>query len=347
MTLGGMPQDIVVETDNLKHWVEARLRGVMHRYGYQEIRLPALEASTPAHESAGTAWDRLRPDGLPSGVRAVLAAHTPARRGIERIWFLRPVLWHGPQGPRQTVEFGVVVFNAPDPAIEAELVLLIRELWRALGLAQKAELTVNNLGSWREQAQDAAGRLGLHSRRHFAEFTRMLDALGQCWLLDADDVAGRGYFNHTVFDWRLASDATGVCNGGRCDELASRLLGRPLHAAGLAIDVERLTDLLCRYQPPATQSPPCVVLRAESREQATDLVLFGHTLRARLQGWRIRTQLSSAAPETAAEDADWRLVLRRDGRWTVWSRAEGAVGEQSTDALIDWLSGAQAAGRER
>ncbi|TDR73245.1 ATP phosphoribosyltransferase regulatory subunit [Paludibacterium purpuratum] len=343
----GPSHGTAMEADNLRHWVEAQIRAIMHRYGYQEIRLPALEGAAFADERDVAAVDRLRPDGLPSCVRAVLAAHAPARRGIERLWFLGPVLWHGPQGPRQTVQFGVVAFNAPGAAIEAELVLLISELWQALGVAPSLELRVGNLGSWQEQHRSAA-RFGLQTRRHFAEFTHLLDSLALPWRPDPHCAAGRGYFNHTVFDWRWrpTPDEPGLCNGGRCDDLASRLSARALPAAGLAIDIERLMACLGHYHRPATQAPPRVTLRAERREQATDLVLLGRTLRARLPGYHIHTLLSGMALDEVPDPADWRLILRRDGLLTVWSRRRGVLGELARDALIALLNNPGADGRE-
>ncbi|BEV72729.1 MULTISPECIES: ATP phosphoribosyltransferase regulatory subunit [unclassified Paludibacterium] len=330
------------EVSHLRYRVESQIRTVMHRYGYQELRLQALEEDV----LRGDVSPSLRPDGLPSCVRAVLAMHQPPRRTPERLWFIGPVLWHSPQGPRQTVQFGIVTFNMPTPAIEAELVLLVRDVFRMTGLAHLLSLSVHNLGSWQEQARSGAQRLGVASRQHFAEWTRLLDQLGVRWQPAADPSVGKHYFNHSVFDWRWrdATQEDSLCIGGRCDDLATQLSGRPLSVAGLAIDVEQLMQVLCEHHLSDSRAVPRVSLRAESREQATDLVLLGHALRDQLPGFRIRTLLSGMALDEIPDPVDWRLTLLPDGRLSVWSLAQGPLGILSQPALLQRMQSLSAAG---
>ena len=88
--------------------------------------------------------------------------------------------------------------------------------------------------------------LGEASRTHFAGLTRSLDAAGVAYTLNPRLVRGLDYYSRTVFEWvttELGAQGT-VCAGGRYDGLIAQLGGKPSHAVGFALGMERLIDLL-------------------------------------------------------------------------------------------------------
>lgn len=319
------------------HWLEAQIRLVMHRYGYQEVRLPVLE---PAADKEGEAMPAtlLRPDGQPSCLPMLLALHPPARRSSTRLWYLGPVLWHDAEGPQQHVQFGIETFGVAGPEMEVELVLLTRDLLAALHLESQCALQLASLGSWHEQTTPHR-RLGLASRRHFATLTRLLDGLSLPFGLPPQPLPGAGYFSQCAlaWHWHHAPHRPGLCLGGRCDDLASRLAGHPLTAVGVSWDV---TTLLASLEPlPLTpaHATPLVSLRTESRELATELVLLGQSLRVQLPGYHVRTLLSGMAPDDVPDPVDWRLTLRQDGRLQVWGRRQGSLDDLAVPSVVALL----------
>lgn len=117
------------------------------------------------------------------------------------------------------------------------------------------------------------------SREHFAELCRYLDAAGIVYEINPRLMRGLDYYNHTVFEWittALGAQGT-VCAGGRYDGLVELLGGRPVPAAGFAIGLERVVDLL-KPQHELRQTPDVfvVTLGAQARQ-------LGFTLGERLR----------------------------------------------------------------
>ena len=97
-----------------------------------------------------------------------------------------------------------------------------------------------------EQAPKLAEHLDEHSKAHFDEFKDRLDALGIDYVVNPCLVRGLDYYSHTVFEWvttELGAQGT-VCAGGRYDALVEQMGGKPTHAAGFALGIERLVALL-------------------------------------------------------------------------------------------------------
>ncbi len=149
------------------HWqrIESVARGVFHRAGYREIRLPLVEEAALFVRSIGEVTDivekemylfddrngdrlALRPEATAGCVRAVIEHHL-GREGVQRLWYAGPMFRHErPQKGRQRQfhQIGVEVFGIPTPDLEAELLLLTDELWAALGLTGLT-LELNTLGT--------------------------------------------------------------------------------------------------------------------------------------------------------------------------------------------------------
>jgi histidyl-tRNA synthetase len=88
--------------------------------------------------------------------------------------------------------------------------------------------------------------LGDESLQHFKAITAILDDLGIGYEINSRLVRGLDYYSKTVFEWvtdELGSQGT-VCAGGRYDGLIEQLGGKPNHAVGFAMGMERLLALM-------------------------------------------------------------------------------------------------------
>jgi histidyl-tRNA synthetase len=149
-------------------FIEERARALMERYAVREIRIPLLERielytrSTGATsdivekqmytverraESAGEGQMVLRPEGTPGVVRAYVEAGLDRSDPEQRFFYCGSMLrYERPQKGRyrEFYQFGVEVFGRADAACDAELLIMIDDLRRELGLQLKMEL--NSLG---------------------------------------------------------------------------------------------------------------------------------------------------------------------------------------------------------
>ncbi len=155
------------------HWqrLEAVATGVLQRYGYTEIRLPMIEATTLFARSIGEVTDivekemytfedrngdglALRPEGTAGCVRAVVQHNllqTP-----QKLWYLGPMFrYERPQKGRQRQfhQLGVEGFGVATPDLDSELILLSRALWQALGVDSLLTLEINSIGSPESRAR--------------------------------------------------------------------------------------------------------------------------------------------------------------------------------------------------
>lgn len=159
-------------------WLEARLRALFARYGFQEIRLPTIEFTDVFTRAIGEATDvvekemytftdrngdslSLRPEGTAGVVRAAIQhglLHTPGLK----VWYHGPMFRHErPQRGRQRQfhQFGVEVFGIEAPAIDAEIIALGERMWRELGLSSHIGLEINSLGSGEDRVRYRAALL--------------------------------------------------------------------------------------------------------------------------------------------------------------------------------------------
>ncbi|MEO1848171.1 MAG: histidine--tRNA ligase [Pseudomonadota bacterium] len=145
--------------------VEAVLREVAGRYGYQEIRTPVIEHSDLFYRSIGEQTDivekemytftdnngdslTLRPEATASCVRAG-NEHGLLHNQTQRFWYTGPMFRHErPQKGRyrQFHQFGIEALGWPGPDIDAEIIALGERLWRTLGISG-VSLEINTLGS--------------------------------------------------------------------------------------------------------------------------------------------------------------------------------------------------------
>lgn len=168
-----------------RHWqyLEACVREVLGRYGYQEVRMPIVEFTELFKRSIGEVTDivekemytfedrngdrlTLRPEGTAGCVRAVLE-HGLLHNQTQRLWYQGPMFRHErPQKGRyrQFQQIGVETFGMAGPDIDAELIFITARLWKALGI-DGLELQLNSLGTAEERAayrQELVAYFGCH-----------------------------------------------------------------------------------------------------------------------------------------------------------------------------------------
>lgn len=156
----------ILPTDSIR-WqvVEAAVRRALGGYGYREIRLPVIESTQLFARSIGEVTDivekemytfadrngdnmSLRPEGTAGCVRAAVQHNLIATP--QKLWYMGPMFrYERPQKGRQRQfhQLGVESFGVGSPDLDAELLLLCRTLWRALGVADALTLEVNSIGS--------------------------------------------------------------------------------------------------------------------------------------------------------------------------------------------------------
>ena len=148
-------------------WLEDTVREVMRRHGYSAIRTPIVEPTALFVRGLGEVTDivekemysftdamngdalTLRPEGTAGVVRAVVE-HSMLYEGGKRLFYIGAMFRHErPQKGRyrQFHQVGVEALGFPGPDVDAEIVLLCRSLWRALGLCDAdLRLEINSLG---------------------------------------------------------------------------------------------------------------------------------------------------------------------------------------------------------
>ena len=146
--------------------VEDCSRKVAERHNVGEIRIPVLERLELFQHSSGETSDvvekqmysfvdrdeaettlALRPEGTPGVVRAYVEAGMDRSDPEQRFYYVGPMFRRErPQKGRfrQFSQFGVEIFGRADAATDAELMMMVDELRRELGLELKFE--INSLG---------------------------------------------------------------------------------------------------------------------------------------------------------------------------------------------------------
>lgn len=153
-------------------WLEAKMRSVLHRYGYQNVRVPIVEPTALFVRGIGEVTDivekemyafedradkhgqaehlALRPEGTAGVVRAMIE-HSYLRDSARRLYYVGPMFRREkPQKGRyrQFHQMGIEALGFAGPDVDAEVILLARTLWRELGLkeGEDVSLEINCLG---------------------------------------------------------------------------------------------------------------------------------------------------------------------------------------------------------
>jgi histidyl-tRNA synthetase len=163
-------------------WLEARMRGVLQRYGYSNVRVPIVEPTALFVRGIGEVTDivekemyafedradkhgqaehlALRPEGTAGVVRAMIE-HSYLRDSPRRLYYVGPMFRREkPQKGRyrQFHQMGIEALGFAGPDVDAEVILLARTLWRELGLVEGQDVTLelNCLGQPGERAAHRA-----------------------------------------------------------------------------------------------------------------------------------------------------------------------------------------------
>lgn len=156
-------------------WLEDKVRNLMGRYAYRNIRTPIVEPTSLFVRGLGEVTDivekemysfddrlngealTLRPENTAGVVRAV-AEHSMLYEGGKRLYYMGPMFRHErPQRGRyrQFHQIGAEALGFPGAELDAELILLADALWRELGL-KDVRLELNSLGQPEERKKHRA-----------------------------------------------------------------------------------------------------------------------------------------------------------------------------------------------
>jgi histidyl-tRNA synthetase len=177
-------------------WVEGVMRDLLARWGYRNLRTPIVEPTALFVRGLGEVTDivekemfswtdamngdqlTLRPEATAGIVRAMVE-HNALYNGPLRIWQLGPMFRHErPQKgrSRQFHQLDVEALGYPGPDVDAELILMLRALWQALGFVEGEQITLelNSLGQPNERQAHRAALIA-----HLAAHASQLDADAQ------------------------------------------------------------------------------------------------------------------------------------------------------------------------
>ena len=170
-------------------WFEHKVRELMFRYAYLNVRTPIVEPTPLFVRGLGEVTDivekemysfvdsmngdalSLRPEATAGVVRAA-AEHSLLYEGGKRLYYIGPMFRHEkPQRGRyrQFHQVGVEALGFAGPDVDAEVILMARSLWRDLGLSE-VRLELNSLGQPDERRAHRAALV-----QHFEQHQDQLD----------------------------------------------------------------------------------------------------------------------------------------------------------------------------
>ena len=153
-------------------WLEAKVRTLMARYAYRNIRTPIVERTPLFIRGLGEVTDivekemycfedrlngdplTLRPEATAGVVRAALE-HNMLYDGAKRLYYMGPMFRHErPQKGRyrQFDQIGAEALGFSGAEVDAELILMANALWREIGL-KDVRLELNSLGQPAERIE--------------------------------------------------------------------------------------------------------------------------------------------------------------------------------------------------
>jgi histidyl-tRNA synthetase len=160
-------QDVL--PDGVARWrrLEAAVRDVFTRYGYQEIRVPLFEHTSLFHKATGEVTDivekemftvppraeggeslTFRPEFTPGAVRLLVENQLLKQKSFWKVWYYGPAFrYERPQKGRfrQFHQFGVEAVGSNDPLLDVETIAVFADILRALGV-RDYEIRINSMG---------------------------------------------------------------------------------------------------------------------------------------------------------------------------------------------------------
>ncbi len=144
--------------------------------------------------------------------------------------------------------------------------------------------------------------LGGASRAHFDGLREILDAQGITYELAPNLVRGLDYYDRTVFEW-LSDDLgaqSALGGGGRYNRLVEQLGGKATPAAGFALGLERIRELVAEVE--ATVAD--VYLIALGEEASARAWSLAQDIRQNLPGVRVRMNMDGGSMKAQMRRAD-------------------------------------------
>lgn len=163
--------DVLPPDSAMVEWLEAKVRLLMARYAYRNIRTPIVERTPLFIRGLGEVTDivekemycfedrlngdslTLRPEATAGVVRAALE-HNMLYDGGKRLYYMGPMFRHErPQKGRyrQFDQIGAEALGYGGAEVDAELILMACALWKEIGL-EGIRLELNSLGQPEERS---------------------------------------------------------------------------------------------------------------------------------------------------------------------------------------------------
>ncbi len=206
--LRGM-KDIMPADQSYWWWLFDVVREMAERYSFERIETPVLEATNLFTRSVGETTDivskemytftdkngdnvSLRPENTASIARAYIEHGMLNLPQPVKLWYFGPFFRHDrPQAGRyrQFWQFGFEVLGAPQSVIDAQLILIGRGIYQALGL--ETTIQINSLGdkASRQQYIKALQNYFRTKKSELSEEQRLLLQKNPLRLLDSKDPA--------------------------------------------------------------------------------------------------------------------------------------------------------------
>lgn len=158
-------QDILPDDAPKWYYIENKIREVLTKYGYQEIRTPAFEYTELFIRGIGESTDivtkemftfpdrkerslTLRPEGTAPVVRAYLENNMDRAAKVVKLFYIGSMFrCEKPQSGRfrQFNQFGIEVIGTKSPEVDVEVIIVALEIYEKLGL-KNLEIVINSVG---------------------------------------------------------------------------------------------------------------------------------------------------------------------------------------------------------
>lgn len=158
-------QDILPDDAPKWYYIENKIREVLTKYGYQEIRTPAFEYTELFIRGIGESTDivtkemftfpdrkerslTLRPEGTAPVVRAYLENKMGRASKVVKLFYIGSMFrCEKPQAGRfrQFNQFGIEVIGSKSSEVDVEVIMAALEIYEKLGL-KNLEIVINSVG---------------------------------------------------------------------------------------------------------------------------------------------------------------------------------------------------------
>jgi histidyl-tRNA synthetase len=158
-------QDILPPDIHIWQKIESVAREIFRKYGFQEIRIPIIESTDIFIRSIGETTDivekemytfpdkagrsiTMRPEGTAPSVRCYVEHHLYNLPSPQKFFYSGPMFrYERPQKGRfrQFYQIGVEAFGVSHPSMDAEIIVMLRNLLEGIGL-KEVNFELNSIG---------------------------------------------------------------------------------------------------------------------------------------------------------------------------------------------------------